>query len=188
MANIMKSFLEFMRLGGDDDYDDEDYFEDEEELASKKSLKRNTSSVTETIKTPNNSYRSKQFDDDLSSGNDIRKERTLRSERTSSGKVIPLKTTSRGMEVSIQKPTSFDDSEDICDMLIKGHPVVVNLEGFDPDDAQRIMDFLCGCIYAMGGKLNQIAKYIFIFSPDGVDVSGDVPFDLNGVPTFSKEF
>ena len=94
----------------------------------------------------------------------------------------------KGMGVSIQKPNSFEDSEVICDMLLKGQAVVVNLEGFNPHDAQRIMDFLSGCIYAMDGKLNQIAKYIFLFSPDNVDVSGDLSFDSNGVPIFNREF
>lgn len=94
----------------------------------------------------------------------------------------------KGMAVAIQKPSAFEDSEAICDMLIRGQAVVVNLEGFNPDDAQRIMDFLSGCIYAMDGKLNQIAKYIFLFSPDGVDVSGDISFDASGVPTFNREF
>ena len=96
--------------------------------------------------------------------------------------------TLRGMEVIIQKPTSFEDSEEICDMLLKGKAVVVNLEGFDSNDAQRIIDLLYGCIYAIGGKLNQISKYIFIFSPENIDVMGDITFDVDGVPTFNNEF
>ena len=91
-----------------------------------------------------------------------------------SNKVVPLKSASKGYELSIQKPNSFEDSEEICDMLLKGNAVIVNLEGFDPDDAQRIMDFLSGCIYAMDGKLNQITKYAFVFSPSHVDVSGEI--------------
>lgn len=189
MAKFLKSFLDFMKLGGDDeDYDeDDDYYNDEEEEVTRKASLRSTNQTTD-ISRGSSSRRTVSSMEKEDNSEATRREHAIRTERTSSGKVIPLKTTARGMEVSIQKPTNFDDSEDICDMLIKGHPVVVNLEGFDPDDAQRIMDFLCGCIYAMDGKLNQISKYIFIFSPDGVDVSGDIPFDLNGVPTFNKEF
>ena len=90
------------------------------------------------------------------------------------------------------KPTSFEDSQDICDMLLSGRAAVVNLEGFDPMEAQRIMDFISGCVYAINGKLHQISRYIFIFSPDSVDISGDyldlVPDDGFGVPTINKEF
>ena len=77
-------------------------------------------------------------------------------------------------------------------MLLTGRAVVVNLEGFDPDVAQRIMDFISGAVYAIGGKLHQISRYIFIFSPDNIDISGDyldlVPVDGLGVPTINKEF
>ena len=95
------------------------------------------------------------------------------------------------MEVNIIKPSSFEDSQEICNMLLSGRPVVVNLEGFDPDDAQRIMDFISGCIYAINGKYHQIAKYIFIFSPENVDISGDsLSFDGHTatMPTINREF
>lgn len=92
--------------------------------------------------------------------------------------------------VNIIKPTTFEDSQEICNMLLAGRPVVVNLEGFDPDDAQRIMDFISGCIYAINGKYNQISKYIFIFSPENVDVSGDLSLNENmaKMPTINREF
>lgn len=95
------------------------------------------------------------------------------------------------MEVSIIKPTTFEDSQNICDMLLSGRPVVVNLEGFDPDDAQRIMDFISGCIYAIKGQYQQISKYIFIFTPENVDISGD-SLAIDGatakMPTINREF
>lgn len=104
-------------------------------------------------------------------------------------KVVPMNRTM--MEVSIIKPNTFEDSQNICNMLLAGRPVVVNLEGFDPDDAQRIMDFISGCIYAIKGQYHQISKYIFIFSPENVDISGDsLTFDGNTakMPTINREF
>lgn len=76
-------------------------------------------------------------------------------------------------------------------MLLSNRPVIVNLEGFDPGDAQRIMDFISGCIYAINGKYHQISKYIFIFSPENVDISGD-SLGLDGnvavMPLINREF
>ena len=89
------------------------------------------------------------------------------------------------------KPHTFEDSQEICNMLLNGRPVIVNLEGFDPDDAQRIMDFISGCIYAINGKYHQISKYIFIFSPENVDISGDsLSFDgaQSSMPVINREF
>lgn len=95
------------------------------------------------------------------------------------------------MEVKIIQPTTFEDSQEICNTLLEAKPVVVNLEGFDPDDAQRIMDFISGCIYAINGKYNQISKYIFIFTPENIDISGDslsLGDNSDAMPTISREF
>ncbi len=95
------------------------------------------------------------------------------------------------MEVNVIKPHSFEDSQEICNMLLSNRPVIVNLEGFDPDDAQRIMDFISGCIYAINGKYHQISKYIFIFSPENVDISGDslsIDGSTAAMPVINREF
>lgn len=181
MANILNKFLDFMKLGEDEDEYDEDFYVDEEETKPVSSVSSRRASQDRK--------RTSSYDDKAAYSEPAKKERPARTERERTAKLVPMQSgKKKGMTVAIQKPGAFEDSEAICDMLIRGQAVVVNLEGFNPDDAQRIMDFLSGCIYAMDGKLNQIAKYIFLFSPDGVDVSGDISFDASGVPTFSREF
>ena len=41
---------------------------------------------------------------------------------------------------------------------------------------QRIMDYLSGAIYALGGAQQRIADSMFLFTPDGVSIQG--PSDL----------
>ncbi len=120
-----------------------------------------------------------------------KEQRPIRMERTTTNKVVPIRTTPKGFEVCVFKPNTFEDSQDICDMLLSGRAAIVNLEGFDPEDAQRVMDFISGSVYAINGKLHQISRYIFIFSPDTVDISGDFLELMEGgfdVPTLNKEF
>ncbi|WP_455717107.1 cell division protein SepF [Anaerosporobacter sp.] len=207
MANILKNFLGYLKLGEDDEYDDyvNDYEENEEPREDRRRPRRddmneNTISRSEkstrSEKTSTRSYINKDRDDEELQipVSETRKERTqrLERERGSFSKVVPIRTTTKGLEVCIMKPASFEESQDICDMLLTGRAAVVNLEGFDPIEAQRIMDFISGCVYAINGKLHQISIYIFIFSPDSVDISGDyldlVPDDGFGVPTINKEF
>ncbi len=190
MAGIMNKFLDFMKLGGDEDDYDEDYYEDEEETAEERSTARARRQRTSAER---GSRRAAAEEEPRVSGvshDTARRERTnVRQERNGSKLVALQSAQKRSMEVRIQKPTSFDDSEELADMIIRGQAVVVNFEGLSHDDAQRIMDFLLGCIYAMDGKLNQISKYIFLFSPDGVDVSGgDVSLDNSGIPVFNSQF
>ena len=160
----INSILNFFKIP--DDFDDE-YEEDYVEEPVRTKPSRNTPSDTEPEET------AKQRSGFLGS----------------KPKVVPMNRTM--MEVSIIKPNTFEDSQNICNMLLTGRPVVVNLEGFDPDDAQRIMDFISGCIYAIKGQYHQISKYIFIFSPENVDISGDsLTFDGNTakMPTINREF
>lgn len=75
--------------------------------------------------------------------------------------------------VRILKPQNFNDAMEICDNLINGNPIIVNLEGFDTNQSQRLMDFISGCVYSIGANFHQISGYVFIVSPADVDISGD---------------
>ena len=76
------------------------------------------------------------------------------------------------MEVTMIKPTSMEDSRDICDYLLAGKAVVLNMEGIHTEVAQRIIDFTSGATYSMNGNLQKISNYIFIATPDSVELSG----------------
>ena len=69
---------------------------------------------------------------------------------------------------------------------MENHPVVVNLEGIDLMEAQRIMDFIAGCIYAVNGNMCQVSRYIFIFSPQGIDISGDYLKSLETEESYNR--
>lgn len=165
----LNSLLNFFKLDGiDDEYDDYEYDDYEEEEAPAPSSSRKSAPSRES------------FDDSSKSRSGF---------LNSKPKVVSLNRSM--MEVKIVQPTSFEDSQEICNTLLESKPVVVNLEGFDPDDAQRIMDFISGCIYAINGKYHQISKYIFIFTPENVDISGDSLSLGDGtaaMPTISREF
>ena len=86
----------------------------------------------------------------------------------------------RGMELTMIKPTSMDDSRDICDYLLDGKAVVLNMEGLHMEIAQRIIDFTSGAAYSMNGNLQKISNYIFIATPEDVALSGDFQNILQG--------
>lgn len=194
MANVIKNFLGYFKLGEEDD-DYEDYMDEMDEKERGRMEKERVRELermqkAETFNERKTSRRSREVD--VPDFQESRREKPLRAEKTSNNKIVPIRTTTKGLEVCIMKPSTFEDSQEICDMLLSGRAVVVNLEGFDPDVAQRIMDFISGAVYAVSGKLHQISRYIFIFSPDNIDISGDyldlVPVDGLGVPTINKEF
>jgi cell division inhibitor SepF len=213
MANLFKNILDSLKLTEDDDGEDyDDYVSELEEkerkknerMEQKQALKQEkrtfaSSRTTSDDYQPKSSVSSSASMSNTASFSDARKDRPQRVEKSmpstptnNVSKVVPIRNPQKSLEVCIMKPTSFEDSQDICDMLLSGRAAVINLEGFDVDIAQRVMDFVSGAVYAMNGKLHQISSYIFIISPDTVDISGDY-LDLirqNGfeVPTLSKDF
>ena len=87
----------------------------------------------------------------------------------------------RDMEVTMIKPQGMDDSRAICDYLLAGKAVVLNMEGMNMDVAQRIIDFTLGAIYSIDGDFQPISKYIFMASPRNVELSGDFNGDFQNM-------
>ena len=60
-----------------------------------------------------------------------------------------------------------------------------------PDQAKRIVDFLYGTIYAIGGDLQKLGGGIFLCTPNNVNVEGKISDDgankNSGVKSSKKE-
>ena len=188
--SVLDKFLDAIRLN--DDYDDDDEFFDDEDMEE------------EEEKTKRHFFKKKDKDQELDELDDLddpfEKSRTAKktkstdtvitevkpikhqSRTTTSSKVTPMRRKSGGntMEVCVIKPTSMEDTRDIADTLIAHCTVVLNLEGIDVEVAQRIIDFSSGSCYSIGGGLQKISSYIFILTPDNVEVSGDIQEILSG--------
>jgi len=194
MTNVLKDFFGYLKLGEEEEAEDNILLEDEREEDEEPRKPRKRASASERESGAEKQVRPKRTDrymDEDDSMDELRERRATRTTR-SSGKVVPIRTTIKGLEVAIEKPVSFNDSQDICDMLLEGKVVVVNMEGIDPVEAQRIMDFISGCVYAINGKLGEVSRYIFIYSPENVELSGaDLSLlakDTFEVPNLNKEF
>lgn len=193
MVDIFKGLLGFMKLSDDDDDDDD--FDEYEEKERRQSRKRSTYeeqpeprrevrekkpatsfAVSRQVESRRSSVIVEEKDDDEVAIADSKKERFQRS--SSSNSIVPLRSRSANStqpisEICIMKPTRFEDSQDVCDVLIQGRAAVINLEGLELMLSQRIMDFISGAVYSLNGKLHQVSGYIFIISPESFDISGD---------------
>src|SRR5699024_846954 len=63
------------------------------------------------------------------------------------------------------EPRAYSESQQIADHLKKKNTVVVNMKRVTPDQAKRIVDFLSGTVYALGGDLQKIGAGIFLCTP-----------------------
>ena len=154
---VVDKLLNVMKLSDmEDEYDGEDYYDDDEPV--------------ENIKKAPVIHREDTYEDE-------------RPAKKVSQKVTPIRSVKRapgpGMEVCVIKPNNMEDSREITETLLGGRTVILNLEGLDLEDAQRIIDFISGATFAIDGNLQKISNSIFLVTPANVDISGDLQ-DLLG--------
>ncbi|MDO4341957.1 MAG: cell division protein SepF [bacterium] len=89
-----------------------------------------------------------------------------------SGKDIKDEDDGSGNKMILVEPRAYSESQTIADHLKKRNSVVVNLKRVTSDQAKRIIDFLTGCIYAIGGDLQKLGNGIYLCTPKNVTVQG----------------
>ena len=72
------------------------------------------------------------------------------------------------------EPRAFSESQQIADHLKSRNTVVVNMKRVTAEQAKRIIDFLSGTVYAIGGDLQKIGGGIFLCTPKNVNVEGSI--------------
>ena len=72
------------------------------------------------------------------------------------------------------EPRVFSDTQDIADELKNRRATLVNLQRIDQVSAKRIIDFLSGTVYAIGGDIQRVGTDIFLCTPDNVEVAGSI--------------
>ncbi|MCY9363339.1 cell division protein SepF [Bacillus spizizenii] len=88
--------------------------------------------------------------------------------------VVSLQSVQKSSKVVLSEPRVYAEAQEIADHLKNRRAVVVNLQRIQHDQAKRIVDFLSGTVYAIGGDIQRIGSEIFLCTPDNVDVSGTI--------------
>ena len=187
--SVFDKFLSAIKLN-EDDLDDDEYFDeaDEDDIDDNRPQRRIVSRDEE--------------DDDLGldaayernrPASDMSSSRARRS-RIGSSKVSAFRPrresadsdSSGTFSVCVIKPRDMEDALEIAKMLIAHCTVILNLEGLDLNVSQRIFDFASGACCAIRGNLDKISNYIFVLTPQDVDISGEFQEILTG--TFDPGF
>jgi len=85
--------------------------------------------------------------------------------------------TQKQVKVVVMEPTVFEDAQNIAEQLKNRRPVIVNLENAERNLAKRIVDFVSGATYALGGNMQKVGNGIFLFVPSNVEISGEMKDD-----------
>lgn len=80
--------------------------------------------------------------------------------------------------VVIYAPRTYQDVQLLIDHLRMREQVIVDFSTLNQQSVYRILDFMSGAIYALGGSIQQITRNIFLFAPAGVTIT--VPPQIRG--------
>lgn len=209
--NGKKSFLDVFKVKDsegnyDDDFfeEDDDYDDDEEEdyyTSRKPARKTDTSkskggydSSRSTVKNSSQSYSTSSYQQNYASsygGQNYKKAAKPATQQENN--LLAFDNTQRrqnykpSSEVYVIKPLEMDDAQTVSDFLRNGKTIVINMEGVQMDPGQRIIDFIGGACYGLGGDLKAISANIFIAAPVNIEISGDLREEILNESTLSPQ-
>lgn len=100
-------------------------------------------------------------------------------EEVSTTEYYSEQSTDSSNKMMLLEPRAYSESQQIADYLKNRSAVVVNLKRVTPDQAKRIVDFLSGTLYAIGGDLQKLGGGIFLCTPNNINVEGKISDDSN---------
>ena len=77
------------------------------------------------------------------------------------------------VKMVISQPTTFEQSEEICQFLKEKKSCIVNLEYVNKDVARRIVDFISGGVYALDAHIQKVSNSIFLIAPTNYEISNE---------------
>ena len=97
-----------------------------------------------------------------------------KASRRKQAKVTPFPSPSTKMKMVVYQPSSYEEAESIIDNLKARKPVIMNLDELELELGQRILDFVGGAVYSLGGDIKKVARSIFVVAPSNVDVAQNI--------------
>ena len=80
----------------------------------------------------------------------------------------------QSVKMVITQPTSFEQSEEICNYLKEKKSIIVNLEYVNKDVARRIIDVVSGAVHALDGHMQKVSNAIFLIAPFNYDIENEM--------------
>ena len=93
--------------------------------------------------------------------------------RARGNKVVNMPQTEQ-VRMVISQPTTFEQSEAICDLLKEKKSVILNLEYVNKDIARRIIDVVSGAVHALDGHIQKVSNSIFLIAPYNYEITNDL--------------
>ncbi len=74
--------------------------------------------------------------------------------------------------LKLMQPKSHAEATKIADKLKEGCIVLLDISRLEKEPAHRLVNFLAGVVYVLGGEMIKTNKNTIVVSPSGVDITG----------------
>ena len=73
----------------------------------------------------------------------------------------------------VVSPRALTEAPTVIDAVRRNRVVVVNSAWLEDAPGQRLIDFICGGLAAIGGQVHRIAEDVFLFAPSSARVADE---------------
>jgi|GEM_PF-2051342 len=92
-------------------------------------------------------------------------------------KIVSIKT--MFPKVILKRPQQLNDTTDIIEAIKSKKIVILNMINLDQALAQRILDIIIGAAYALEGKIEEVAKSVYLVVPEAVEITNELKEQLD---------
>lgn len=75
-----------------------------------------------------------------------------------------------GKNLIIYAPRDNNDIKILVDCIRRREACIVNLGQLKPTDADKILQFLSGAVYALRGSIKRLQGDLFLMTPEGINI------------------
>lgn len=116
-------------------------------------------------------YEDEEYEEENEQEDELEENKNFWNRRSS--KVVNMPQTNQ-IKMVISQPTTFEQSEAICNLLKEKKSIIVNLEYVNKDVARRIVDVVSGAVQALDGHIQKVSNSIFLIAPYNYDITNEM--------------
>lgn len=93
--------------------------------------------------------------------------------KSRNSKMMSMPESQHNIQMKIVKPSSFEQAQDVCDLLKDKNSIVLNLEYVQKDVGRRFLDYIYGAVHFANGKIEKVTNSVFVIAPFNYEIAND---------------
>jgi len=101
----------------------------------------------------------------------------IKNKASANSRIMEINPATR-TQIMLVAPKSIEDAGLICDYLLDNKIVSINMEKTDHSISQRVIDFISGAAYALGGHIESSGLRTFVVAPHNTEITNSLKDEI----------